>query len=633
MSLGEEHNRAGELLSGGTQGTTKVNLPYSSHLPHPMRERFCRLAPIFATALLGVHQPVLAQGVPPLQPSQVSQGQQLSQTNILYVSVSAGSDRSGNGSDRAPFQTITRALSVAEPNTTILLGPGTYSTQTGETFPLIVKANVRIQGDPNSRGQNILIQGGGQYLSPTSAGQNIAILAADGAGITGVTVTNPNYRGYGLWIESSSPTVANNTFTGNTHDGISVVGNSRPIVQGNYFSKNGANGITIFGHSQGEIRDNTFENTGFGINVAQYATPMLIGNRITFNKDGVVVQASARPVLRGNYIERNQRDGVVAIARSLPDLGTSAEPGSNVIRNNGRYDVNSTATSEIIPAYGNQLVSNRTVGRLDIAGTFRPTTAIVPPSNRDDRPIIGPVADSQPVYNPPAPTPRNEPRTPRPLPIPLPRVGSQPTPYPPPLPIPVPRVESQPTPSRGPLPTVSLPPVENRPIPTPRPLPIPIPRAPERSPIPAGAVEIPVPTPENSSASFPLTRDAIATSSENPTPVFSQGVLPVPSSSIPIGSGGYVPSGLGGSNSLSEGEQNSLSANGAVLGLRYRVVVQAQGERELGRVRAIAPGAFRTFVNGQSVMQAGAFREREKAEALLQMFVANGLNARIEEMK
>jgi cell division protein FtsN len=32
-------------------------------------------------------------------------------------------------------------------------------------------------------------------------------------------------------------------------------------------------------------------------------------------------------------------------------------------------------------------------------------------------------------------------------------------------------------------------------------------------------------------------------------------------------------------------------------------------------------------------MQAGAFREREKAEELLQMLTANGLNARIEDIK
>ncbi|HLO50713.1 MAG TPA: right-handed parallel beta-helix repeat-containing protein, partial [Kamptonema sp.] len=365
-------------------------------------------------------------------------------------------------------------------------------------------------------------------------------------------------------------------------------------IQGNYFSKNGANGITIFGRSQGEIRENTFENTGFGINIAQQATPMLIGNRITFNKDGVVVQASARPVLRGNYIERNQRDGVVAIAHSLPDLGTSAEPGSNVIRNNGRYDINSTATSEVIPAYGNQLASNRTVGRVDVAGTFRPSALISPLANRmltNERNGVAPVRNPLPAYNPPSVTPRIEPTATRPLP-----------------------------------------PAPNRPAPLRRSLPTPLPRVEGQSPIPTGAVEIPVeipvPTPETTTISPPLRTEAIATAIESSSPVVSPGVLPVPSSSIPVGSGGYVPTGLTASNSSPDRVLSS-----SVLGLRYRVVVDTQGERDLLRVRSLAPGAFRTFVKGQSVVQAGAFHDREKAETLLQMLVGNGLNARIEEME
>ncbi|OCQ95321.1 hypothetical protein BCD67_02450 [Oscillatoriales cyanobacterium USR001] len=506
----------------------------------------------------------------------------------MYVSPSTGNDPGGNGSDRAPFKTITRALSFAANNTTILLAPGTYSTQTGETFPLVLKRNVTIQGNPNSRGQNILIQGGGQFISPTSAGQNITILAADGANLTGVTVTNPNYRGYGLWIESSSPTVANNTFTGNTHDGISVVGNSSPLIRGNYFFKNGANGITIFGNSQGEVRENIFENTGFGINISQQARPLVIANRITFNKDGVVVQSAARPILRQNYIERNERDGIVAIAQSLPDLGSSSEPGSNVIRNNGRYDINNNATGQIIPAYGNQLARNRIIGRVDIAGTFRPSPSIPPLANRGsgNRPNQGinpaPSNNSQPV------TPRNEPPVSRPLP-----------PVPPP-------------------------PVQNRPIP--------IPRSQGGFPIPPGAVEIPVPSPENNSnnnSDNSISQSgerAIAPPIENSLP--TQGVLPVPRANIPVGSGGYVPSELRGSNFSPDEDENA-----SALGLRYRVVVETKGERDRIQVQSIAPGAFRTVLKGKSVMQAGAFRDRQKAEELLEMLTTNGLNARIEEME
>lgn len=126
------------------------------------------------------HQPsVIAAGIPGVQ--LLSQTLQ-SDINILYVSSTGGSDTGGNGSDQAPFKTLTYALSVAPPKTAILLAPGTYSEQTGEKFPLMLRPSVTVQGNPNTRGQNIVIKGGGYFISPTSAGQNITILGADGAG-------------------------------------------------------------------------------------------------------------------------------------------------------------------------------------------------------------------------------------------------------------------------------------------------------------------------------------------------------------------------------------------------------------------------------------------------------------------
>jgi len=75
---------------------------------------------------------------------------------------------------------------------------------------------------------------------------------------------------------------------------------------------------------------------------------MLLGNRITKNRTGIVTQANARPLLRGNVIEGNKEDGVVVIATSQPNLGTRTKPGGNVFRQNGRYDINSSA-SIILP--------------------------------------------------------------------------------------------------------------------------------------------------------------------------------------------------------------------------------------------------------------------------------------------
>ncbi|MBD1882523.1 DUF1565 domain-containing protein [Microcoleus vaginatus] len=558
----------------------------------------CLLLVFAMTGLCNPQPSVIAAGIPGVQ--LLSQTLQ-SDINILYVSSIGGSDTGGNGSDRAPFKTLTYALSVAPPKTAILLAPGTYSEQTGEKFPLMLRPSVTVQGNPNTRGQNIVIKGGGYFISPTSAGQNIAILGADGAGLSGVTVTNTNDRGYALWIESSSPTVVNNTFSGSTHDGISVVGTSRPTIGGNVFSKNGANGITIFGSSQPEVRDNVFENTGFGVNVAQNASPLLIGNKITRNKDGVVVQANARPVLRNNYIESNRRDGIVAISRALPDLGTAAEPGGNVIRNNGQYDVNNAAKGQVIPAYGNQLLSSRTTGSVDVAGTFTPGpmggSALQLTTDRPPR--TGGPDTSLPVYTPGRLTPR---------------------------------VERAPI---SPPAAVSRRPVQNRSTPPSAQLQQELSgRNAAASAVVQGAIAIPVSDPNSRSVSeISVQQPIIPPNFDSSSSVASEGRLPVPGRNIPVGRGGYVPAPLGG-NSLPDSQENSPSFDlPSALGLRYRVVVDANSSGDRQKIQSLVPGAFRSFSRGRSVMQAGAFREREKAEELLQMLTANGWNARIEEIK
>jgi parallel beta-helix repeat protein len=593
----------------GTKNSTAVknNQPLSVGAPsqrakltkNSLLDRSCSssLVVVFAATGLGII-PLSVKAVELRQTQSIAQAQP-SNINILYVSSSGGSDSGGNGSDRSPFKTLTYALSVAPPNTAILLAPGTYSAQSGENFPLMLKPNVTVQGNPGTRGQNIVIKGGGYFISPTWAGQNIAILGADGAGLSGVTVTNPHDRGYGLWIESSSPTVVNNTFSGSTHDGISVVGTGRPTISGNLFSKNGANGITIFNKSEPFVRENVFENTGFGVNVAQQASPMLVGNQITRNKDGVVVQAEAKPVLRNNYIERNERDGIVAISQSLPDLGTAAAPGGNVIRNNGRHDVNNAAKGQVIQAYGNQLAIGRTAGRVDVAGTFSPApsmggsasqlSADRPPSSSDPVNVL-------PVYTPG----RLSPITPS--------VPSAPPP-------PITRLPGNQRTGNSELRALTPPRSAN----------------PESA---VGSIAIPVPTPEfRSSVSEISDRPNFTPNFDSSSPVISEGVLPVPSSRIPLGRGGYVPAGLGG-NSVSDSEDNSPSFDRSIaLSYPYQVIVDSSSGEDLAKLRSLVPDAFRTFIGGRSVMQVGAFKTREEAEELIQRLAVNDLNARIEERK
>lgn len=63
--------------------------------------------------------------------------------------------------------------------------------------------------------------------------------------------------------------------------------------------------------------------------------------------------------------------------------------------------------------------------------------------------------------------------------------------------------------------------------------------------------------------------------------------------------------------------------------LLYQVVVRAESDTQQAQVRAIAPDAFRVTVNGQLMMQAGLFRDRQTALNLEQQFRQGNLQAQV----
>ncbi|MGC9505411.1 DUF1565 domain-containing protein [Baaleninema sp.] len=153
-----------------------------------------------------------------------------SQTRLLYVDPVRGSDRTESGSAEAPFGTITRALAVAQPNTVIILSRGTYSTRSGEIFPIRLKSGVTLYGNPEEQGRHVVILGGGT-VATSSGTQRVAIVGADGAGLNGVTVSNP--EGHGIWVESGRPWVVNSRFLGNGGRDIAVTAGGNPVLQNN----------------------------------------------------------------------------------------------------------------------------------------------------------------------------------------------------------------------------------------------------------------------------------------------------------------------------------------------------------------------------------------------------------------
>jgi parallel beta-helix repeat protein len=284
---------------------------------------------------------------------------------VIYVNPETGVDTAGAGtSANAPYKTITFALRQAQPGTIIQLAPGNYNSESGEQFPLILNPGISLRGDESSKGQAILITGGGAYVSRSFAGQNITILANDNTTIAGLTVANPNQRGTGVWVESGRPVIKNNTFTNSNREGVFITGTSNPQVENNLFVQNQGNGISIASTAQGEIRNNIFQDTGFGLAIGGNSRPLVEGNQIIQNQDGLFISQSARPVLRKNVIQNNQRDGIVATVNAQPDLGTNENPGGNLIRDNKRHDVNNVTSNTMI-AIGNDIDQSRISGAVN----------------------------------------------------------------------------------------------------------------------------------------------------------------------------------------------------------------------------------------------------------------------------
>ncbi|WP_168163417.1 DUF1565 domain-containing protein [Calothrix sp. 336/3] len=529
----------------------------------------------------------------------------ISQVNVLFVNPSVGDDTSGNGNERTPLRTITQALRQAQPDTVIMLQRGTYSAQSGEVFPLILKPGVSIQGDVRGKGRGIVITGGGEYLSRNFGGQNVAIVAAPKTTLTGVTVTNSNPRGYGVWIESGNPLIADNTFTGNTQDGVSVTGNALPLVRGNSFLRNGANGITITGASQAEIRENLFQYTGFGINIAQQAQPLIVSNQIEYNRSGIVVQASSRPILRNNIIQSNREDGLVSLAEAQPDLGNATEPGGNEFRRNGRYDINGAAAKRVIAVYGNNLQSDRIVGRVDI--------------NTMSRAIVNNPQPQNPRENAPESPPTREIDWAAPLP-PINSAVALNTP------------KSRQTNQR------QLPQKTTR---EPLAFPTPTSLTPVVSNTPAWQAEIGSQNPPKAQVNY------VQINPDNNFNNNSSQVIEFTAPSTTQPNSNYRPRKRGANtllpvNSASLSQVNNTTAYNSnpnpqgieqpINGSRFRVMAVVRSQRDQEIVRFIAPEAFPTVWQGQAVMQAGVFSSRYNAENMLQMLNNNGLNATLEQL-
>jgi parallel beta-helix repeat protein len=559
--------------------------------------------------------------------SEIAQSTQNSSYTILNVNPAAGSDVQGDGSQMRPYQTITHALRIAGPNTVILLAGGTYSEATGETFPIQLQSGVTVQGSGNRGATSAVIQGFGTYGSSQGV-QYVTLVGADQAGLAQITVSNPHPGGVGLWVESGSPTVMGNRFWRSGAVGIYLAGAGAPVIRNNYFSENGTAGLVIAGASAAQVQNNVFENTGIGISVAPTATPQIQENRITRNQDGLILHADARPVLQDNQISRNRRDSIleygtwadaIAVSTPLPPTGLSSTPATSVAPPVESVLPSDTPTAPAIEAPPVvPTIAVQSLSETDLSATLQTVRQTWSAVDVPEVPMV-PVMASQPLFEA-VDISRVQAGAVAAIAIAKPPQVLEEA---------LELEETLASASFAPLPTVqedSQPSLAVGISPeTQEPISIPIiPPPVETMARPADpAVNVALPTP-TVSGSLPTSTTVTTEAGER---------LRVPDLSIPLGSGGAtLPDLFIAGATISAGAPPAPPSRAATLGLYFKVLVEASDDNTFERVRQQVPDAFRVRLNGQPVIQAGAYPTQEEAQAQFNRLQGLGFPVRIEQI-
>jgi parallel beta-helix repeat protein len=494
--------------------------------------------------------------------------------NIIYVNSQTGSDRPELGSNVAPFKTISYAISRAQSGQIIQLANGTYSSATGEKFPIRLRPNVTLRGNEAVKGKGIVILGGGTLLTGSNFPQNVAIAFGDRAELRGVTVTNPNPRGYGLWIENASPAIANNTLIDNQQDGALITGKSTAIVSTNQFFRNGTSGLAIEGAASPDIRGNLFQQTTFGMSIRQDAAPQITENTFTQNQNGILIQSNAKPILRGNAIVNNRNYGLTISDAASPDLGKVNDDGNNTFQGNGIFDLQNVSRN-LVAVSGNQLDIKRVKGNLQLLNVRSPSNlfANIPLANPTTSTALNNVAANSVL-------PSNMPKGDR-----FANINQQ--------------LEQQ--------------------IATSQPLNF----APNQKIDPNLA---------SNQGNNPFWYESVTSLLIRITPQSSATVpanTEISSSLRPVRSS--PPSGEPVNQPIQIAPLSNISMTPQARP-RYRVVVPVSSTNAVAQVRQIVPSSFASRLNGDLVVQTGAYSDRSVAEVQVSRLAQQGLSARIESI-
>ncbi|WP_424102661.1 DUF1565 domain-containing protein [Moorena producens] len=107
------------------------------------------------------------------------------------------------------------------------------------------------------------------------------------------------------------------------------------------------------------------------ITIRDSAAPLIADNKILGNPAGIVLMRQVQPVLRRNLIENNTHGALVVNGRARPDNGNSQDPAGNILRNNGKADIQNSSCVRLV-SLGNQLNRSRIEGPVELRSSQVP---------------------------------------------------------------------------------------------------------------------------------------------------------------------------------------------------------------------------------------------------------------------
>lgn len=251
----------------------------------------------------------------------------------------SGSDVDGDGSEGAPFMTISKALEFAVDNDSILVHPGVYTENIEVNNFAVYVYGIGGAGMTwiNSEATGI----------PAVAFRNID---QPGGGLTGITI-NGTSGAPGLVVEHSAPiieecNIVNNNNGGSTAGGGIMINESAVRISNNRIHNNssdeGGGGIAVFGTAEVEISHNEiYENdapVGAGIAV----------NSATVQATNVYIHHN---LIRNNVVTADFSDGIYI-------NGVNCRVFNNTIVNNKRG-------IRFVDGYGSIVYNNLITGCVD----------------------------------------------------------------------------------------------------------------------------------------------------------------------------------------------------------------------------------------------------------------------------